>query len=439
MEETRSAVAHLLRRAGFGPRPGELEEAAAAGYDATMARLCDLDGADPGADAIPAPALTPVADLLAARRSRDPKAQRRVGETLRREAIAAVGWWLRRMVAADRPLREKLTWFWHGHFATGIQKVRSAALMLDQIETFRRLGAGSFPALVLAVARDPAMLVWLDGAHNHARQPNENFARELLELFVLGTGHGGASPYGEDDVKAAARAFTGWGLQGPSAAFVFRPRDHDAGMKTFLGRTGPWDGDDIVRIATSHPACAPHVVSRLWSRFAHPAGPDHPVVQELARHFAAAPEVGALVRRMFEHEAFLAPASRNGLVKQPVEWLVGAHRSLGLELDELQATRALRRLGQVPLAPPSVGGWPANEAWLTTAAAAARLDLAWSLAARAGGRLAGVAPRSRPEAAARLLGVDGWGPPTASALGRVADDARAVLALALVAPEYLLA
>ena len=458
--EAQRDIALLYRRAGFGPRPGQVEDAAATvgGYDALVDTLTGPTGPDRAAEAIAPPAFR-TAELVAELAAKDPSGRQALRTELRREAGALILWWLRRMVAADQPFVEKLTWFWHGHFATSLQKVRLPELMYRQNQTQRRLGRGDFEALVNAMAVDPAMLVWLDGRTNRAGHPNENFGREVLERFVLGHGAGeaatggmggrhpgdpamGQQPYTEADVEAAARAFTGYRLDRGTLTVTERPRLHDAGAKTFLGQSGPWDGPDIVRIATHAAASAPFVTSRLWSRLARPGGPGDPTVVALARGFAVDRDVQKLSAALFRHPEFRADATRTGLVKQPVEWLAGACRALAVDPHEPRLVPLLAALGQVPFVPPSVGGWPAGQAWLTTGAALERLKVARLLVAAAG---RGIDPvtrtgaAGRPEAAARLLAVDAWGPATTSALARAADDPATLVALALVAPEHLLA
>lgn len=439
MDPERDDIAHLLRRAGFGGTAEEIEQATDRGWDATVDDLLDLDRPDPAADAVRPPSFDTEA-LLAAGTVRDDGAARAARAQSRREATDLVLWWLRRMVAAERPLREKLTWFWHGHFATSIQKVRLPQLMFRQNSSQRGLAVGDFGELVQAMADDPAMVIWLDRAKSKRGAPNENFARELLELFVLGHGHAGHQPYGEDDVVAAARALTGIQLDRRTRRIRSVPSRHDDATKTFLGQTGTWDGEDVVRIATVHPACAPHVAARLWSRLARPTEVTDPVVVEVAVPFAGDLDIRGLIGRMLRHPAFRGAEVRSGLVKQPVEWVVGCHRSLGLTPDDPSLVAQLSALDQLPFRPPSVGGWPANQAWLTTAGTRARLTTARALATRADiADLEGVSAAARPPAVGRRLGVPGWGPATTAALSDAADDPRLLLTLALVAPEHLLA
>lgn len=438
-DEPRNRVAHLLRRATFGARPEELDAAVAAGYDATVERLVDLARADTGAGSVQAPTLTPppaASDLPS-----DPEARRRAEQATRRtqreETQKMVGWWLDRMVASTNPLRERLTHFWHDHFATSIEKVRQPELMYGQNQLFRAMGWGSFETLAVGVARDPAMLLWLDSNSNRKGSPNENFARELFELFTLGIGN-----YTEADIAEAARAFTGWQVVRATGAFRVAPSLHDEGTKTVLGQTANLGGDDVVRLACRQPACARFVVAKVWSHFTRPVGPDDPVVRDLAPGFARDLDVARLMRAVFLHPEFSAPASRTGLVKTPVEWAAGALRALGLvpSGNGAPVVKGLASLGQVPFQPPSVGGWPANRYWLSSAFALARLSLAVAALDRAKPASVTTAPvNDRPAAAARLLGVDGWGATTQAALSEVASEPSSMLALALVSPEYVMA
>lgn len=416
----RDDLAHLFRRAGFGATAAELDAAERDGYEATVDRLLTLDGADPEGDAITPPAFSPL-----------PTPERK---TLAEEGRATVQWWLRRMAATDRPLREKLVLFWHGHFATSIEKVKAPSLMFGQNDLFRRLVTAGFGDLAVAVAKDPAMLIWLDSNTNRVGHPNENFARELMELFTLGIGN-----YSETDVREAARCFTGWAFDRRSAAFVFRPGQHDSGTKTVLGQTGPLGGEDVVRLATASPASARFVAAKVWSHFAYPVDPADPVLDPLVAAYGPRLDVTALVRAMFLAPAFLSAGARAGLVKQPIEYVVGASRALGVDAGAPETALVLTQLGQVPFEPPSVGGWPQNGYWLSTATSAARARFAAHLADTADLSSITAAPEgSRVDAVARLLSVM-WTAATRDALARVAAEPKALVALALLSPEYVLA
>jgi uncharacterized protein (DUF1800 family) len=439
---TRRDVAHLVRRVAFGAPPARIDELADLGYEGAVDALCDLRRPDGAADAVPAPTFDTARYL--ATRDADDAARREADRVAGEERRALPLWWIRRMVAADNPVREKLTFLWHDHFATSIEKVKVAELMHLQRETLYELGAGRFDALVGAVARDPAMLVWLDGRDSRSGAPNENFARELLELFTLGLGggthdeHGRAQPYTEDDVAEAARALTGWVIDPAARAGRLVPRRHDTGTKTVLGVTGALGLDEVVAAATAHPACAPHVVARLWSRLARPASPGDAVVRELAAPFARDLDVAALLRRMLVHPAFRDDSTRGALVKTPVDYVVGLARSLGITPDE-RVVPVLAGLGQLPFLPPDVSGWPANEAWISTASALLRLQVAVVVADLARvDDVDGLGSRERPDALARLLNVERWTESTSAAL-RDAPDGRTALTLALIAPEHLVA
>jgi uncharacterized protein (DUF1800 family) len=271
-------------------------------------------------------------------------------------------WWLEEMIATDQPLVERMVLFWHNHFTSGFQKVRHVPALYHQNDLFRRHALGNFGALLRAVARDPAMLVWLDGVQNRVRAPNENFARELLELFTLGEGH-----YTEADIRAAARAFTGWSIDPDSGAFRVYPAQHDGGEKTFLGRTGRFGGDDIVGILLEHPRTAEWVTAKLWREFVS-IDVDAAEVKRLAAVFRASRyELRPLLRAMLDAPAFRDPARRGTLIKSPVDLIVGTVRVLGLPVPEkTRLARGLQALGQVLFDPPNVKGWPGGQAWITT-------------------------------------------------------------------------
>jgi uncharacterized protein (DUF1800 family) len=437
-DETRSRIAHLYRRAGFGARPDELDAAVGAGYEATVDRLLDLNAPDPGVDGMAPPAVTPYAAPAAAAVPADQRqaAQKAAQQQVRQDTQALSTWWLDRMVAAQNPLREKLTLFWHSHFSTSVQKVKDADLMYAQNQVFRTMGGGNFEALAKAVAGGPALMVYLDSNQNRKASPNENMSRELLELFTVGIGN-----YTEDDIKNGARGLTGLLVNRQTGNVTLNKAQHDDGTKTYLGSTGAFTPDDIVHLAVSSPASAPYITSRIWSHFARPAKADDPVVKELATGFAKDLDVTKLLRAVFLHPEFVTPASRTGLVKQPIEYVAGTLRALGQKPSDSKGLLAqLEALGQEPFQPPDVGGWPQNTYWLNTSFSLSRLRFASAVALKAPAPSITKAPAAdRPAAAATLLGVDAWSPTTASALAKAAADPKAMLTLALVAPEYVLA
>ncbi|GIF66717.1 hypothetical protein Ais01nite_47520 [Asanoa ishikariensis] len=420
----RARIAHLLRRATFGPTAEEVDDAERAGYDATVRRLVEAAGTAADAPVFAAPA---VADRQQANQER------------RAQVTATIEWWLDRMVAAEDQLAEKMVFFWHGHWATSAQKVKTASLMLGQLKTFREYGRGEFTAFVTRMVRDPALILWLDGQKNTVKAPNENLARELMELFTLGIGS-----YTEDDVKAGARALTGWTVDRRAGTVRFAPRRHDKGTKTVLGRTAAFDADSLAALVAREPAGAAFLARRFWFRFASGEPIADDVLARLENAFAARRDVDDLLRALFTDEAFAG--THGHLVKQPVEWAVGALRQLGIRPSRLtdqqrkQLVNGLGGLDQVPLRPPSVGGWPAGAAWLTTSSLQARVRLAELLADRAAPavleRLKAAPTAGRPDALARLLVVDAWTDRTRAVLAGAAGKPERLLQLGLISPEY---
>ncbi|WP_232303537.1 DUF1800 domain-containing protein [Pseudofrankia sp. DC12] len=443
---SRSDLAFLYRRAAFGARPAELDTAVGRGYGATVDALL---GATATVPLEPPPAFAP----LTLPRGADTQARATYAKMVRDQATTLAGWWMRRMAATDAPFTEKLTFFWHGHFATSIVKVRSAAMMLAQNQIFRQQGTGRFDALTLAAAHDPAMLVWLDAGQNRKEHPNENFARELMELFTLGIGN-----YSETDVREAARAFTGWRVDKARTGFQLAAAQHDDGTKTVLGKSGNLSGEDVIALVTHAPASARWVCGRLFSRFAAPTAPTaNPAAATMLAAYSPTLDVGAAVRAMLLSPRFLA--TRGQLVPQPVEYVVGVLRALGLRVapadadgsgaatDAAAGQGALKQkavlavlvgLGQVPFDPPSVGGWPSNAAWLTTASAQVRARFAAAAAAAADLSVIADEPASgRADAVAQLLSVDGWTTRTRAALAATGGNPARLVALGLLSPEYL--
>jgi uncharacterized protein (DUF1800 family) len=340
------------------------------------------------------------------------------------------------MAAAEHQLTEKMVFFWHGHWATSVQKVKSAPLMLGQLKTFREYGRADFLTLTRAMLRDPALILWLDGQRNTSRAPNENLARELMELFTLGVG-----AYSEADIKAGARALTGWTVDRAAGRAALAPRRHDAGDKTILGVTAPFDADSYADLLVRQPAHARFLAGRLWRRFAA-EDPPPAAVDRLVSAYGRTRNVDGMVRALFLDEAF--GSTRGQLVKQPVEWLVGAVRQLRVSTDagglkRQRVTAGLRALGQLPLRPPSVGGWPSGTAWLTTSSALERLRLAVALANAAHESVLGAVDTGKAEAAdalAHVLAVDGWTDRTRAALATAGGNPHRLLAVALASPEY---
>jgi uncharacterized protein (DUF1800 family) len=360
-------VAHLYRRAGFGATWSEINRDLLAGPAASVNRL-----------------LEPPEDLPAERQVIDGL---RVGISnaadLRVERLKA--YWLYRIVFGGDSLREKLTLFWHGHFATSNRKVQNVERMLAQNELFRRHALGGFRNLTTAILSDPAMLVWLDAAGSRSEKPNENLAREFLELFTLGIGH-----YTEADVRQAARAFTGWvntGSEGDYAApLQFNPAVFDGGPKTFLGRTGAWNAADVARITLDHPNAAVHLARNLYRYFVRDdqePGVEllEPLADELRTHHFS---IRHALELIFRSRHFYSIEVRRHLIKSPVEWSAGLIRILEIprsHIDLVMLASICDRQGQSLFYPPNVKGWEGGRAWISSATVLARAnwsaDLVW--------------------------------------------------------------
>jgi uncharacterized protein (DUF1800 family) len=293
-------------------------------------------------------------------------------------------WWLLRMLKAKRPLAEKLVLFWHGHFATANSKVENPEMMAEQNALFRLLGAGRFRDLLLAVSRDPAMILWLDNIYNVKGSPNENYAREVMELFALGVRDEQGNPnYTENDVREAARAFTGWSL-GDRGEFEFHDDDHDHGTKTVLGLTGDLDGTDVVDRVAGMAQSARWVCGRLWTFFAYPA-PETAVVDALAQAYGDADtEILPVLRAMFLRDEFYSDRAKTEQVTSPVEFVVGSLRSLDARTNGWDLPYWTGVMGQELFNPPNVAGWPGGLSWMTSVTRLRRTEFAWTVATARG-------------------------------------------------------
>jgi uncharacterized protein (DUF1800 family) len=362
-----AAAAHLLNRAGFGGTPAEIEKLASLGLERAVHSLVEFETvADGTANPAWAKADPDRFEKLKAMRmasAQEKQEMRKEEQKARRYEIQELRhWWLERMVSGPRPLQEKLVLFWHGHFATSAQKVKDGYLMWKQNDVFRRHGAGDWLTLLTAVSKDPAMLVWLDQAQSRKQQPNENFAREVMELFALGEGN-----YTEKDITEAARALTGWSYDRLNQEFIYRRNQHDDGAKTIFGRTGNFNGDDVLKLIVTQPQAARYITRRLWTFFGSEK-PSDKLVEALASVFRGnGMQFKPLLRTIFLSEEFYTPEVVRQQVKSPVQWLVSSVKMLERELPPEQLTAAaLRQLGQDLLLPPNVKGWDGGLSWITT-------------------------------------------------------------------------
>lgn len=347
--------AHLLRRAGFGGSPQEIAAAANAGLDASVERLLHF-----GPDSLPQ---QPQGDISYDNGSLGDKVQRR------NAILLTQLWWLNRCLLTPNPLQERMVYFWANHFTSGIaQKGILPAMIVAQYALFRRYALGNYSQLTHEISRDPAMLHYLDGIANRKQHPNENYARELMELFTLGVGN-----YTEEDVRQSARAFTGNTVDRVSGAFVFNPRIHDDGYKTFLGRSGNFDGDNIVDLIMEHPATGRFMARKFLRAFVYD-DPEPALVEAVAASFRSTGyDVGALMGVLLRSNVFYSDRAYRALVKSPIELAIGAMKTLGATALGVRTLGALNTMGQTPMQPPNVAGWPGGQLWLNTGTFLARL------------------------------------------------------------------
>ena len=349
----RSRVAHLLRRAGFGSTPAELDAYTALGFQQSLERLLNYEQVD------------------------DSTVEQRVGaiQVDRRNVELARLSWMTRMLYSQRPLQEKMVLFWHTHFATASSKVRAADVLLQQIQLFRDNALGNFEALLQQVTRDPAMLIWLDNNQNRKGRPNENYAREVMELFTVGIGN-----YTDQDVKEGARAFTGY-TSDRSGQFVFSADQHDDGDKTFLGVTQNWDANDVLAALVRHPATARFLTTKLFRFFVHDS-PDPATIDRLAATYTSSGfDIRAVVRDIFSGPEFLSDQAFRGNVKQPVELVIGALKALDVQNIGPDLPASTRRMGQDLLNPPDVSGWKGGDNWISATTVLERFNFGDRLAA----------------------------------------------------------
>jgi uncharacterized protein (DUF1800 family) len=358
----RRRASHLYRRAGFGATAAELDLAVSAGRHASVARLVDFED-------IPTTEL----DKLLASPDFDFSSEADDDHPYD-QFLALRRWWFLRLIYTPRPLEEKITLFWHGHFATSIDKVGYNVLMYRQNQIFRSLGMSKFKDLLHAVSRDPAMLIWLDNDTNVKDAPNENFAREVMELFTLGRGN-----YTQKDVTEAARAFTGWTIDGDTLQFTFDTDSHDDGVKSFLGHSGKFTGDDICAILADRPEAAAFIGDRL-SRFFLGQPPRTALALRLHDvYFATGGQIRELVRAILLSDDFGEAADHSDEFKSPMEFLVGGLRSLSSQTDASSLGDYAALAGQAMYEPPNVAGWKAGASWINTGTYFVRMNFANAL------------------------------------------------------------
>ncbi|MEP7202896.1 MAG: DUF1800 domain-containing protein [Ilumatobacteraceae bacterium] len=426
-------LAHLLRRTEFVVRPGRLAELKTldlTSYAAVVDNVLNI-----GLNGNPA--------LPAYFQSEDTNS----GWD---QYVQGCSFWLNNMVSKARPFQEKMTLFWHGHFVSGWWDVGHGFHMMQQTQMYRQNALGNFHTLTQQMAIDRAMLVYLSNAENVKGSPNQNFARELMELFTLGVGN-----YTEGDVEAAARAWTGHNAPWPAYDYVFRPTKHDTGMKTFFGTTKNWDGPEIiteilVNNATKKQIAARYITKKLWEFLAHPAPPTA-VLDALAPAFAADMNILNLVRAILNRPEFYSTAAKQGLVRTPIEYIVALCYYSGLTPDNLGVAWRAETTGQQIYQPPNVAGWKPNAYWLNTSALAGRADFArsvtWQLRANGGfNNLYAMTAANAVDYVAQFFGIHPLSTVTRNALiaARTAETnqwwaATNLLTMTMLTPEFHMA
>ena len=433
MQEQRLLTARLLHRWSFGPRPGQYPDAVQIGAPGAAAELIlSTNTTNAAADSATTP--MPVFERVNKFTATDKAAAIARRSEQQREMTV---WWLDRMVTTRQPLVERMTWFWHGHWATSINKVQDPRLMLQQNQTLRATALDDFHAQSRAMLRDPAMLVWLDGTGNRKGHPNENLGREFLELFAMGVGN-----YLEHDVREAARALTGWKIDLDTVTSSFEPKLFDDTAKTVFNTTRNFDVDGLVDHVLAQQATADFLTRRLWLRHVSEVEPTPDELRALTNTLTGSLNMQVLAAAFVNRTA--TDLAARPLAKSPVPWLVGVLRSLDLRVgrfDDAEQKRVIRQLyamGQVPFVPPSVAGWPLGSTWFTSTSAQARLNLSLRLMRHAKlGWLTKVKPVHRPDVLANHLGVPAWSPHTENVLSAKQNSAVDTYVLAINSPDYL--
>ncbi len=374
-------AAHLLNRAAFGGTPEEVEMVRKQGVAASVERLLDETKITASLN-FPAPAWAHPENIkerrMEIREAKEDGGTEGIDKMkefrrMQNENVLDLRrWWLERMATTATPLLEKMTLFWHGHFATSAEKVQNGYWMWLQNETLRRHALGNFVALTKAMSRDPAMMIYLDLQQSRKEHPNENWARELMELFTVGIGN-----YSENDIRESARAFTGYRVDMTNQQFRFAVRQYDAGQKSFMGKTGALTGDDIIDVLAAQPACAKFIGRKLWRFFVEDDPPPF-IVEGLARRIRQHNyEMRPVLREMFCSTEFYAPAARRSQIKSPVQYLLQTTKLLTADLPAPQvAQNAMRQMGQLLFAPPNVKGWDGGKSWVSTSTLLFRYNFA---------------------------------------------------------------
>lgn len=390
---------HLLNRAGFGVKKQELGMWSELSPQAAVDRLInwetrrEVEVSQPVCAAKKDQWSIEILEFRQLPEQERREKMRAFQRILRQEMNELQQWWFSRMRVSPWPLQEKLALFWHGHFATSAQKVKNPHFMWKHLQIFRSLGNTDFRSILVAVSRDPAMLIWLDGARSQPKAPNENYARELMELFTLGEGN-----YTEKDIQESARAFTGWTIDRKNQEARFVARFHDPGAKSFMGKIGTFRDEDIIDIILARQECAPFLARKLWRFFASQS-PSEAVVGDLANSLRVHKyHIKPVLRNLFLSKEFYSSSCVHNQVKSPLEFVVGTACTLGIKKPRDRMFMGIcRLLGQEILQPPSVKGWDGGTAWINTSTLEMRNEFSRLLVM--GGDASSLIPRSQDDKA----------------------------------------
>ena len=429
METDRLEIARLYHRFGFGPRPGEFKTALNNGLTATKAKFLSVPTIDLGAAQVAEPNIT----NLGTRPDQKTNELIEFNIALRQQVKDLPLWWLDRMALSDHALTERMTWFWHGHWATAIGKLNHAYPMYLQNQTLRKYALGNFGEMTAAMLNDGALQFWLDGGENTVKSPNENLARELMELFTLGVNR-----YTETDVRELSRALTGYQIERSSGKVTFNAKRYDSNIKTILGSSTTFNGNSAAAHLVAQKDTAKFIAERFWYRFIS-SQIELPSDNSLEKSFETR-DISKLVGALTDSKILSNPSY--SIVKPPVEWFVGVARYLKLTPSALktpaQLLAYLDRLAQVPFNPPNVGGWPTDEAWLSSASAQYRIQFAaWLIKQADLSALAAIAPNKRIAWLQDELGILAFSNRTRIALDGVKANPAQLLQLAICSPEYV--
>lgn len=355
---TFAEASHLVSRTGFGAEWQVIKQLEGRNRQDAVEHVLNVTPSP----LKPPPNMTPWYKLEPMRLT-DAESRKRAWMISQGEGKRLQAWWLEQMLATRSPFIERMTLFWHNHFTSSIQKTLQPSLLHKQNLLIRQYALGNFSTFLKAIAKDPAMLVYLDGYLNVKDHPNENFARELLELFTLGRGH-----YNQADIKAAAKAFTGWNVDNSNGQFVTRADLHDKSTVTFLGKTGSFNGDSIIDILLAHPRTAERICEKVWNGFISSSPPNPAVIQSWAQSFRASGyDIRGLMRTVLNSETFWDMRNRGTLVKSPIDILVGTVRMIPYPRESTtELLNLCRLLGQELFDPPNVKGWVGGDHWVST-------------------------------------------------------------------------